>query len=157
MDIELVIDNQRRIINLMKKYEDISRKLIDCPIDDILILTEKRKSISQEVSVLDNQAKKECSEDKKAMDAYTNKCDRSELSEKFQEIFDKRQELNGIVFRIRALDPEIIERIELIRDDIVNKIKKNNSGQNAKAAKYAAASLSPVRNNLYIPKNKKMI
>lgn len=157
MDIELVLDNQRRIINLMKKYEDITKKLLDCPIDDILMLTEKRKSISQEVTVLDNQAKKECSENKQAIEAYTNKCNRSELSQDLQEIFDRRQELNGIVFRIKTLDPEITERIELLRAEIVGKIKKNNVGQNAKAAKYAAAAMPPPSGKLYIPKNKKMI
>lgn len=156
MDIELILNNQKRIINLMRKYEDTTKKLIDCPIDDILILTEKRKSISSEVTLLDNQAKCECAENDMAFAAYINECNRSELSEDLKKIFDMRQELNGIVFRIKAIDPEIKERTEILRDELIDKIKKNNSGQNAKAAKYAAAGFG-AGGNLYIPKNKKMI
>ena len=40
------------------------------------------------------------------------------------------------------MEPQITERIIILKNDLMNKIKKNNSGQNAKAAKYAGAGLS---------------
>ena len=156
MDIEFVTENQKRINKLISQYEKITRKLLDCDVDDILILTEKRKGISQEITKLDNQIRNECSEIPKALEAYLNKCDRSELTDDLKQVFDLRQEFNGIAFGISSLDPEIIERINLIRDDLVIKIKKNNSGQNAKAAKYAKAGMSG-GSNFFVPENKKLI
>lgn len=156
MDIEFVTENQKRINKLISQYEKITRKLLDCDVDDILILTEKRKSISQEITKLDNQIRNECSETPKALEAYLNKCDRSELTDELKHIFDLRQEFNGIAFGISSMDPEIIERINLIRDDLVLKIKKNNSGQNAKAAKYAKTGISD-GSNFFVPENKKLI
>ncbi|MCI7803797.1 MAG: hypothetical protein MR503_01800 [Oscillospiraceae bacterium] len=156
MDIEFVTENQKRINKLLSQYEKITRKLLDCDVDDILILTEKRKGISQEITKLDNQIRNECSETPKALEAYLNKCDRSELTDDLKQVFDLRQEFNGIAFGISSMDPEIIERINLIRDDLVLKIKKNNSGQNAKAAKYAKAGMSD-GSNFFVPENKKLI
>lgn len=156
MNAGFITENQKRINSLMSRYEEITRKLLDCSIDDILILTEKRQSISSEITKLDNQIKNVCADSPEALSAYLNKCDRSELTEGLQEIFDLRQEFNGMAFRVAALDPEIKERINMLRDELVIKIKKNNSGQNAKAAKYAKAG-AQTGSNFFVPENKKLI
>lgn len=57
-------------------------------------------------------------------------------------VFDLRQKFNSIAFRVSGMEPQITERIIILKNDLMNKIKKNNSGQNAKAAKYAGAGLS---------------
>lgn len=156
MDIEFVTETQKRINKLISRYEEITRKLLDCEVDDILILTEKRKGISQEITNFDNQIRNECAETPEALSAYLNKCDRGELSDELKQIFDLRQEFNGYAFRIQSMDPEIRERINLLRDDLVVKIKENNSGHNAKAAKYAKAGVSS-GSDLFVPENKKLI
>lgn len=156
MNTDLITQTQARINNLMKKYEDNTRKLLVCPIDDVLILTENRQSISKEISKLDSQIKQECAESEETLNAYMNKCERDDLSEELKAIFDLRQEFNAIAFRISEMDPEITERISIIRDKLICKIKKNNSGQNAKAAKYAQVGM-PTGDNLFFPENKKRI
>lgn len=156
MNTDFITENQVRINNLMEKYEDCTRRLIECPVDDILILTEKRQSISEEISVLDAQIKTECEEAPEALNAYLNKCNRSELSEELTAVFDLRQEFNAIAFRVSSMDPEIKERIDILREELIEKIKKNNSGQSAKAAKYAQVGM-PSNGNLFFPENKKKI
>ncbi len=156
MDIEIIIETQKRINILMSKYEEVTRKMLDCSVDDILPLTEKRQSIVNEVIVLDVQVKNECGENSEVLSAYKNKCIRDDLPDSFKQIFDLRQDLNAITFRINSLEPEIKGRIEIIRDDLLEKIKKNNSGQNAKASKYAGAAVSG-GGNIFIPENKKTI
>ena len=156
MDIKKITQLQKRILNLMEKYEAVTRKLLDCETDDILMLTEKRKNIWYETSKLDEQVKIECGDDAQAISAYKNECDRGSLPQELFEVFDLRQQLNAIIFRVKALDPEINERIAIIRDNLIVKIKKNNSGQNAKAAKYANAA-RPTGKNVFFPENKKMI
>lgn len=156
MDIKNIVQLQKRMLKLMEKYEATTRKLLDCETDDILMLTEKRKNISAETAKLDEMARLECGDDEQALGAYTNKCDRGSLPEELFEVFDMRQQLNAVVFRVKTLDPEVTERISMIRDNLIVKIKKNNSGQNAKAAKYANAA-RPYGKNIFIPENKKLI
>lgn len=156
MNVELVTENQKRINKLISRYEELTRKLLDCEVDDILILTEKRKGLSSEITKLDSQIKNEFAENTQALEAYQNKCDRSSLPDELRQVFDLRQEFNSIAFRISSMDPEIKERISLLRDELVVKIKKNNSGQNAKAAKYAKAGVSS-GSNFFVPENKKLI
>lgn len=156
MNIVFVTENQKRINELIDRYEKETRKMLECPIDDILMLTEKRASIAEEITKLDNAVKAECADNPAALAAYTNKSDRSDLTGELTEIFDLRQEFNSIAFRVQSLDLQIKERITMIRDELIVKIKKNNAGQNAKAAKYAVAGLSD-GGNAFIPENKKRI
>lgn len=156
MDIKIIVDLQKRILKLMEKYEAVTKKLLDCETDEILILTEKRKNVWAETSKLDERIKRECGENTQVLAAYKNECERGSLPDELTEIFDLRQQLNAILFRIKTLDPEITERIAMIRDNLVVKIKKNNSGQNAKAAKYATAA-NPSGKKMFFPENKKMI
>lgn len=155
MDTEIVVDHQKHINILMNRYEDTTRKMLDCSTDDIFLLTEKRKSISEAVSKLDVQILNECGNNDVALSAYKNKCARDELSDEFKQVFDLRQEFNSIAFRISSLEPEIKQRIKILRDNLVVKIKKNNSSQDAKAAKYASNVSGS--GEFFVPKNKKMI
>lgn len=155
METDLIIERQKKINILMQKYEDLTRKLLDCPVDDILMLTEKRKRISEEITVHDTFIKNECTNNDELISAYKNNCEREMLPEEFVEVFDLRQQFNSMAFRVSALDPEIKERIELLKNELVDKIKKNNSGQNAKAAKYASVGMSSGK--IFIPENKKRI
>lgn len=46
MDINLIIEKQEQINKLMVKYENITKQMLDCPVDDILGYTEKRQTLS---------------------------------------------------------------------------------------------------------------
>lgn len=156
MNIEFIKDNQKKINHHMSIYEDITRQLLDADIDGIFELTEKRKDIIDKISKLDYEIKKECSKNDVALSAYDNTCGRDELPDELKDIFDLRQEFNAYAFRVKELDPEITKRIVVFRDEIMHKIKKNNSGQNAKVAKYASAGMDS-GGNLHFPENKNMI
>lgn len=156
MNIETVLEAQQKINRLMNKYEEITKVLLDCDIDDILMQTQKRQNIIDEISYYDNMIKLECRDQPTALSAYQNKCKRDELSPDLVKIFDLRQELNAIAFRVKDMDQEIRERIIMIRDDLAAKIKEHNSGKDAVASKYAQVGM-PSSDKLFIPKNKKMI
>lgn len=156
MDIKVITEKQKQINELMIKYENITRKMIDCPVDDILGYTEKRQILSESISEIDNQIINMCNDSPLILAAYKNKCDRSELDIDTIKVFDLRQEFNSSAFRVSAMESQITERIVILKSDLMNKIKKNNLGQNAKAAKYAGAGISGGK-NLFFPENKKSI
>lgn len=155
-NLEKIIENQRRINDLMRKYEDSTRKLLVCTIDEISGYIEARDSLIKQIDILNNEVLNLCDENSSEYLAYKNFCDRSELPDETKEIFDLRQEFNGIAVRVKSMDPEITERISIEKDKLLVKIKKNNTGQNAKAAKYFNAGLSQGE-NIYFPENKKKI
>ena len=156
MDINLIIEKQEQINKLMVKYENITKQMLDCPVDDILGYTEKRQTLSEIITELDKQISDECIDSPIISAAYKNKCARNELDESGMRVFDLRQKFNSIAFRVSGMEPQITERIIILKNDLMNKIKKNNSGQNAKAAKYAGAGLSGGKKPFF-PENKKSI
>ncbi len=156
MNTEFITESQKKINRLMSIYEETSQKLLDCSVDDIPLLMQKRQNIMEETAQLDHRIKLECSDEPEALSAYLNKCSREGLSDELAEIFELRQEFNAIGFRVKNLDPEIMQRFVAFRDEAMEEIKKNNSGHSAKAAKYGQLKM-PDTKKVFIPENKKQI
>ena len=76
MDINLIIEKQEQINKLMVKYENITKQMLDCPVDDILGYTEKRQTLSEIITELDKQISDECIDSPIISAAYKNKCAR---------------------------------------------------------------------------------
>lgn len=155
-NIEKIIENQKKLLILIQKYEDKTRSLLECDIDEIESLVNARGSIIERIDELTNEILSICNDDSFEYFAFKNKCERDDLPDNIKEIFDLRQEFNSYAIRARNMDPEIIEKININRDSLLIKIKENNSGQTAKAAKYFSAGLSQGQ-NIYFPENKKKI
>lgn len=155
-NLKKIIDNQEKINELTEKYENCTRKLLSCSVDEIPGFVDKREVLLKKIGALDNEILDLCEENSQEYLAYKNICDRSELPDELKEVFDLRQQFNSSAARIQDMEPEIKERIAIERDRLLEKIKKNNSGQNAKAAKYFNAGLSQGK-NIYFPENKKRI
>lgn len=155
-NIEKIIENQKKLLILIQKYEDKTRLLLACDIDEIEDLVNSRESIINRIDELTKEIISLCSESSLEYLAFKNKCEREDLPENIKEIFDLRQEFNGYAMRAHNMDPEIIEKISINRDLLLKKIKENNAGQTAKAAKYFSAGLSQGQ-NIYFPENKRKI
>jgi len=155
-NIEKIIENQEKINDLMKKYEETTRKMLSCDFDEILGLTEQRTVISKKIDMLNSEILGLCGEKTQEYMAYSNMCDRSILSEDGKVIFDLRLKFKSIAVRIQEMEQEITERISIEKDKLLIKIKENNSGQNAKAAKFFTAGMTN-GGNMFFPENKKRI
>ncbi len=156
INTEKIIHIQKTLLVLIKKYESKTRQLLDCDIDKISELVTSRDSILKRIGVLSNEILKYCGEESLAYKAFKNSCNRSELTDELKEVFDLRQEFNIYGARAYSMDPEIVERIKINRDMLLEKIKDNNSSSTAKAAKYYNAGLTQGK-NVYFPENKKKI
>lgn len=155
-NIEKIVNYQKKINELMKKYEDITRKMLDCSFDDILAYTESRAEISRKADRLNSEILEVCEESSPEYEAYKHLCGRSELPDEIKEIFDLRLEFKSIAVRVQSMEPEITQRISIRKEKLLVKIKENNSGQNAKAAKFFNAGLSN-GGKVFFPENKKTI
>ncbi len=156
MEIHDIIEIQKKLLVLIKKYEEKTVKLLSCDVEEIEMLVSTRGSILDRIGVLSGMVIGSCGRDSIEVQAFTNKCDRGNLPSEFVEIFDLRQEFNIYAIRSYGMEPEIIERIQIKKDVLLEKIKKNNSSATAKAARYYNGGLSQGQ-NLYFPKNKKKI
>lgn len=155
-NIKKIIHIQKILLILIKKYESKTRQLLDCDVDKISELVSSRGSILNRIGVLSRETLKYCDVNSLEYQAFTNKCSRGELPDELKEIFDLRQEFNIYGARAHSMDPEIIERIQITREDLLKKIKENNSGVTAKAAKYYNSGFDQGK-NFYFPENKKKI
>ena len=155
-NIEKITDIQKKLIILIKKYEDSTRKLLDCDIDDITNLVATRGNVLKRIDELTKAVNFLARDDSRIIPAFTNQCERNSLPSELQEIFDLRQEFNIYAVRAHEMEPEIIERIQMTKEMLMKKIRENNSGSTAKAAKYYNAGLTQGE-NFYFPKNNKKI
>lgn len=155
-NLEKIVNNQKKINELMSKYEEITRKLIECEIDEILSLVDKRNDIALKISRLNNEILSCFDENSVEYMAYKNTCSRDELSDELKIFFDLRQTFYKFAVQIQSMNPEITERIKIEKDKLLKKIKDNNSGQTAKAAKFYNAGFSQ-GDKLFFPKNNRRI
>ncbi len=155
-NFEIIIENQKKLLILIQKYEHASRKLLECSIDEIENHINTRESVVNRIDELTKEILSLCEENSPEYLAFKNKCDRNSLPENIKKIFDMRQEFNSYAVRARDMDPEIIERIHIKRNLLLEKIKAINSGQSAKAAKYFNSGITEGK-KIYFPENKKKI
>ncbi len=57
-----------------------------------------------------------------------NRCDYGKLTESEQRVFADGQELYAVITRIRELEARAVEKMETIRQELQNNIRKNNTG-----------------------------
>lgn len=155
-NFEKIIENQKKLLVLIQKYESKSKQLLESDIDSIAELVNDRGAIISRIDVLTGEILNLCEENSPEYHAFKNDCDRSSLPENIKQIFDLRQEFNSYAIRAHNMDPEIIEKISINRDKLLKKIKENNNSQTAKAAKYFSAGISQGQ-NFYFPENKRKI
>lgn len=60
------------------------------------------------------------------------------------------------LWHIQEIEIQVTDRIRIEKENLLKKIKSNNSGQNAKAAKYVNGGLNTGQ-NVFFPENKKLI
>jgi len=154
--INRVIEDQKKLLVLIEKYELKTRELLSCDFDDVTVLVASRQGILDRMEVLRKEILRLCPEGSDEYAAFQNSCDRDSLPDIYKQIFDLRQQFNAYAFRAKTLEPEIIGRLSIHRDKMLVKIKENNSGQTAKAAKFFNTGMS-AGNNFYFKENKKQI
>lgn len=108
---------------MFSDYEAITKKMLICEFEEMSSLTEKRFEISQEIDKLDSEILILCEGDSLLRSAVRNSCNRDEVPEEMCGIFDQSQKIFAIINRIRNDELEIIQRLEINKLKIKEKIK----------------------------------
>ena len=121
-------------------FEQETREIMSCDIDDIEPHSNNRLKITKELDKLFGHIELLCSEMGEDGDRVRriikSSRDLTETAPDEEAIYFKMQELISLLNRIKDSDVQAIDRIELEKDNLLGKIKAENKGAGAKAAKF---------------------
>ncbi|MCQ2464563.1 MAG: hypothetical protein MJ095_03165 [Oscillospiraceae bacterium] len=126
---------------VLLETENEINNLFVCSPDDVDVSVERIEKYREITDEIQNEINSACSEDesgelKKAVMPLT---DRKDVAEEYVFVFEKRQEINAIIYRIQNAIPMVSERLKKTMEKTLEEIKENNTGQSAQAARYYSA------------------
>lgn len=121
-------------------FEQETIEIMSCDIDDIEPHSNNRLKITKELDKLFGHIELLCSEMGEDGDRVRriikSSRDLTETAPDEEAIYFKMQELISLLNRIKDSDVQAIDRIELEKDNLLGRIKAENKGAGAKAAKF---------------------
>lgn len=88
----------------------------------------------------------------------SDKAEYAMLSDSMKKIFNERKNMVGLLHEITSKDSYVQQKLSECKDEMLERIKKLNSGNESKASKYYANSWSAkTSNNVYIPRGNRQI
>ena len=121
-------------------FEQETIEIMGCDIDDIEPHSNNRLKITKELDKLFGHIELLCSEMGEDGDRVRriikSSRDLTETAPDEEAIYFKMQELISLLNRIKDSDVQAIDRIELEKENLLGRIKAENKGAGAKAAKF---------------------
>ena len=147
-------------------YDELSEVLLEteieisgmftCPPDDLDVAVERINQYREITDEISAEIDAICAEDesgelKKAVMPQT---DRKDVPDELVPVFEKRQEINAIIYRIQNTIPMVQDRLKKSMEKTLEEIKENNAGQSAKAARYYSAVTDVQNDSSFSRKNR---
>lgn len=140
-----------RIISLLEEirqkllvFEQETIEIMGCDIDDIEAHSNNRVKITRELDKLFGNIELLCSEMEGDGDRVRriikSSRDLTEVAPDEENIYMKMQELVSLLNRIKDSDVQALDRIDLEKNMLLGKIKEENKGAGAMAAKFAVGT-----------------
>jgi hypothetical protein len=138
---------ETKILELLDKIKDrllvFEQETIDimsCDLDEIEAHSENRVKITHELDKIFDHIELLCSEMEEEGDRVRriikSSRDLTEVAPDEEAIYFKMQEIGSLINRIKDSDVQAIDRIDLEKDALLGRIKAENTGAGAKAAKF---------------------
>lgn len=151
----------------LKLLKSVSENLFNMQMitDEILICNNeeigenicKRDEYFENMQKYYEQLKTFCTDENKDFsDIMSGNSDYSLLSDELKPLFDERQKIAGLAASIKSKDFYVQEKLSSYKDELLDKIKQLNTGNEATASRYYK-SASPVSSGVYFPKRNKQI
>lgn len=134
-----------KICNLLDEAEEIMLELekeinflFECNPDEVEECSENIEHYKLITDEIFEEINEYCNKDETGMirKAVSPKCDRYEITDDLECIFEKRQQVNAAVFRISDVIPMVENRLKKAMDRTIEKIKENNTSQIAQASRF---------------------
>jgi len=112
--------------------------LFTCSPEDMDVSTGRIEQYREITDEIQEEIDEICAEDESGelKKAVMPRTDRKDVADECIAVFERRQDINAVIFRIQSAIPMVTERIKKTMDRTLEEIKENNSGQSAQAAKY---------------------
>ena len=124
---------------LFLQFEAVTNIMLDCPVEELEQHMDTRNKLQGQIEALDEQMKGCCSADAQMKDCLKLNCQREQLTEQQQQVFDASQKIFAVVNRIQTLHPVVEQRMREELRVLEGKIKEINRSVGAIAAKYQTA------------------
>lgn len=135
-----IVEQLSQKIDLFLEYEKITQRLLECNTEELEDYILARDEIASRVDGI-NQALAECCS--KSSDIYPlltqaiqNQCNYGDLTEDLKPVFEKSQKVYGIITRIQTFNPQIVARVEAMRQEMLCQIACVNNSKTASMHKY---------------------
>ena len=139
--IESVCSCFDEIIEVFSEIEKEVNELYICSPDDVDVSVERINKYREIADDIFGEIEQICGEDESGelKKATEPRIDRKEVKDEFVQVYEKRQDVNAVAFRIQSTIPMVEDRLKKAMEKTLEEIRENNSGQGAKAAKYYSA------------------
>ncbi len=124
---------------VLLEYEQLTIEMISCDIDEIEPHSEGRMSLTKKMDKVFDRIDILCSEmdnGERVRSIIRSSKDLTEVAPDEEAVYFKTQEVISLINRIKDSDVQVIDRIDLEKTCLLGKIKAENKGTGAKAAKF---------------------
>ncbi len=139
--INKICDCYEETEKVLLELEKAINYLFVCSPEEVFITNENIIQYRQMAEELMTAAEEICKSDvtgslSKAADPQSS---RKDIDDNTECIFNARQNINAVLFRIKNVIPQVEKRISKEKDKCMEKIKNNNISQSANVSKYFSA------------------
>lgn len=134
-----IIQELDKIKDELLKYEQITIDMISCDIDEIEPHSRERMTITGKIDKVFGRIDLLLSEmdgGERVRSIIRSSKDLTEIAPDEEKVYFKTQEIVSLIHRIKDSDVQVIDRIDLEKSGLLDKIKEENKGTGAKAAKF---------------------
>lgn len=140
MENNTVIELLEEKTKAFLEYERATEDMLWAPIDNLEDDMQTRAGLIKSIDRLDKAIMEQCEGDSARLSALKCEGDRTKLSPECARIYDGAQSSLAVVVRIRELEPQVQDRMERERGELLQKISENNQSQGALASKFFDAA-----------------
>lgn len=125
-------------IDLFAEYERITNTMLECPIEEMLGCVGARQDLAHKIDAVDIELSGHYASEKgEALRAVVlNAVEWGLCPEELRDVFLLGQQLSAYFTRIAEKEEQTISYVEAKKEELLELIKKQNSGVTAKTAKY---------------------
>ncbi len=138
--IDLVYGKVLAKRDLLLEYEKQTQCILVCDVDDIETHVSRRQALIEKIDGIDACVEETCCKNEPDLAllyrAVQNKCAMEELPQNMVCVFRAGQEVFAVANRIRETEIQAMQRLELEKERLLERIKEVNRSTTAKAAKY---------------------
>jgi hypothetical protein len=133
---EDVIGYLREKTEILNEVEKITDSMAVIPQEELLACTEKRGELVDKIKIIDDKLREFAGMDNDVRNVLNNVCEKDDLTPELSKIYIEVLAVNAVLNRINSNDDVIKNRIQYVKEKILNKIQTFNQSGEAATQRY---------------------